>query len=45
MINNSQIVKKIGNTTYTINLHFSETSKQNMSDKIIRLIKNSSENE
>ena len=32
------IVKKIGNTTYQVKIHFSTTSKETMSDKIKRLI-------
>lgn len=38
------IQKKIGRTTYIVNLHFSKTSKENMTDKVIRLIKHSAEN-
>ena len=34
------IVKKIGNTTYRVIIHFSTTSKETMSDKIKRLIMN-----
>ena len=34
------IVKKIGNTTYQVKIHFSTTSKETMSDKIKRLIMN-----
>lgn len=34
------IVKKIGNTTYRVKIHFSTTSKETMSDKIKRLIMN-----
>jgi hypothetical protein len=34
------IVKRIGNTTYKINVHFSTTSKETMDDKIMRLIQN-----
>ena len=34
------IVKKIGNTTYQVKIHFSTTSKDTMSDKIKRLIMN-----
>lgn len=37
------IVKKIGKTTYRVKLHFSETSKETMSDKIKRLILNDCE--
>ena len=37
------IVKKIGNTTYQVKIHFSTTSKESMSDKIKRLIINDCE--
>jgi len=37
---NAKIVKKIGATTYEVTVNFSKTSCENMSDKIIRLIKN-----
>ena len=37
------IVKKIGKTTYRVKIHFSETSKETMIDKIKRLILNDSE--
>ena len=37
------IVKKIGNTTYQVKIHFSTTSKETMSDKIKRLIVNDCE--
>ncbi|MFI3175489.1 MAG: transposon-encoded TnpW family protein [Bacillota bacterium] len=30
--------KKIGNTTYQVSLHFSETSKETMEDKIKKLL-------
>ena len=33
-------IKKIGSTTYKVNVNFSKTSKETMTDKIIRLIKN-----
>ena len=33
-------VKRIGNTTYRVKVHFSKTSKETLSDKIIRLIRN-----
>ncbi len=33
-------VKKIGNTTFDIYLHFSETSKETFIDKVLRLIQN-----
>ena len=32
--------QKIGNTTYKVGVHFSKTSKESMTDKILRLIKN-----
>ena len=35
-----QITTKIGNTTYEVNVYFSETSKETFTDKITRLIKN-----
>jgi hypothetical protein len=34
--------KRIGSTTYRVRVHFSETSKETMNDKIMRLIKNDS---
>ncbi len=34
------LVKKIGKTTYVVRAHFSETSKETMSDKIKRMLKN-----
>ncbi len=33
------MVKKIGNITYRVWAHFSETSTETMEDKIIRLLK------
>ena len=33
-----QLLKKIGSTNYVVNVYFSKTSKETMSDKIIRLI-------
>lgn len=32
--------KEIGRTTYIVLVHFSKTSKENMSDKIKRMLKN-----
>ena len=32
--------RRIGNTVYRVNLHSSRTSKETMSDKIIRLVRN-----
>jgi hypothetical protein len=34
------ITRKIGNTTFDIHIHFSETSKETFTDKVLRLIKN-----
>jgi len=34
------LVKKIGKTTYWVKVHFSETSKETMSDKIKRMLRN-----
>ena len=34
------IVKRIGNTTYNVNIHFSTTSKETIDDKIMRLMQN-----
>jgi hypothetical protein len=38
-------VKRIGNTTFKVNVHFSQTSKETMSDKIIRLLRNEVQNQ
>ncbi len=38
------ITRKIGRTTYDVQIHFSDTSKETMTDKIMRLIKNDCEN-
>jgi hypothetical protein len=35
-----RFTKRIGNTTYRVRVHFSETSRETMNDKIMRLIKN-----
>jgi len=32
--------KRIGNTTYTVNVHFNPNSKETFSDKLLRIIKN-----
>ena len=37
------MIKQIGKPTYRVKIHFSETSKETMSDKIKRLILNDSE--
>ena len=34
------LVRKIGKTTYMVGIHFSQTSKETMDDKLLRLIKN-----
>jgi len=34
------ITRRIGQTTYKVNVHFSKTSRETMNDKILRLIKN-----
>jgi len=36
----SCLLKKIGSTTYEVSIYFSKTSKETISDKILRLIKN-----
>ena len=33
-------VKRIGKTTYKVNVHFSTTSKETINDKIIRMLRN-----
>lgn len=32
--------RKIGSTTYNVSINFSKTSRENINDKIIRLIRN-----
>ncbi len=34
------LIKKIGKTTYVVWVHFSETSRETMSDKIKRMLRN-----
>ena len=34
------VQKQIGSTLYLVTVHFSETSKETMDDKILRLIRN-----
>ena len=34
------LVRKIDKTTYKVKVHFSTTSKETMSDKIIRMLRN-----
>ena len=38
------LVKNIGGTTFDIHIHFSETSKETFTDKVVRLIENDSDN-
>ena len=33
-----RITKRIGSTTYKVSVHFSRTSRETMSDKLVRLI-------
>lgn len=39
-----RLTKQIGQTTYKVNVHFSETSNQTIGDKIIHLIENEAAN-
>lgn len=34
------LMKQIGKTTYRVRVHFSNTSRENMSDKIKRMLRN-----
>ncbi|MDD4509749.1 MAG: transposon-encoded TnpW family protein [Oscillospiraceae bacterium] len=36
----SVFTKRIGSTNYRVSVHFSKTSRETMSDKILRLVKN-----
>lgn len=38
--NSLTIKKRIGSTNYIVGVHFSDTSKETVKDKILRLIKN-----
>lgn len=38
--NPPKITKRIGGTTYVVSIHYSQTSRENINDKITRLIKN-----
>ena len=42
--NAPKITRKIGNTTFDIYVHFSETSKETFTDKVLRLIQNDPNN-
>lgn len=33
------LLKRIGSTTYKVNIHFSKTSTESMADKVTRLLK------
>jgi hypothetical protein len=35
-----EIVKRIGNTTYRVKVHFNPNSKETFTDKVLRLIRN-----
>jgi len=35
-----KFTKRIGGTTYTVSVHFSQTSKETVEDKLLRLIEN-----
>ena len=35
-----KMTTKVGNTTYDVFIHFSKTSKETMTDKVLRLIRN-----
>ena len=37
------LVKRIGNTTFDIHIHFSKTSRETFTDKVVRLIENDSD--
>ena len=39
------LVKNIGGTTFDIHIHFSETSRETFTDKVVRLIQNDSGDE
>ena len=40
----ADLVKTIGGTTFDIHIHFSETSRETFTDKVVRLIQNDSDN-
>lgn len=40
-----RLTERIGQTTYKVNVHFSETSKETIGDKIIRMIENEAVNQ
>jgi hypothetical protein len=34
------LTRRIGSTTYRVRVHYSQTSKETMNDKIVRMMKN-----
>lgn len=40
IIETYSMTKRIGNTTYHVNVHFNDVGQENMSDKILRMIRN-----
>ncbi|MBQ9349192.1 MAG: transposon-encoded TnpW family protein [Oscillibacter sp.] len=40
--NNTYLTRRIGSTTYKIKVHFDDTSRETMEDKIFRLIREES---
>lgn len=40
-----RLTERIGQTTYKVNVHFSETSKETIGDKIIHMIENEAANQ
>ena len=38
--NDYAFTKKIGKATYDVRVHFSKSSKESLSDKLLRLVKN-----
>ncbi len=38
------MTRKIGHTTYDVYVHFSQTSKETLTDKVMRLIRNEIDN-
>lgn len=41
----SVFTKRIGSTNYRVSVHFSDTSRETMNEKIMRLLKNEAQNE
>ena len=40
ILSEQTITRRIGRTTYNVAVHFSQTSRETINDKILRLIKN-----